>query len=707
MKPKLKNDVMYIPSSEGTYFLSNQSSLTLKGKHVYQWIDSLAPHLDGRETLEELTRGLSADKKGMVSQLVGILSDKGFVKDVTADKAHTLDPEEEVAYASEIAFIDYFCDSAAHRFERFRNSKILSIGSGLTLTALVQANFHSGLGHIHVRTTKECPTQSTRHYEYLEVARQRDPRQGLTEEIGDWPDDESAIAAAINAAEAIVHVSDKPMMARARMLNGLCVEAKKPFVQAIVVDGHAWIGPIWIPEDQSGCWECAWRRLQANHSHEKYAFRDHPRSQPNEFLAAPTAAIVANQLSFEIFKYLTGTGQLETQRRMIKVDLETLQSEVHSFLPHPLCQSCQSPAEQTKTCFLDAVRLLKKELTDEKTFSEKIIDCIDEELGLLGSPDERDFTQLPLCTSWVTISQPMAPSTSPKSLGVIGLGFDLGAARRNATQRACELYAAGIVDRRRLPKANGGEQDILAVRASKRFENDRLPPSDDWVWGYDPHEDQAFMVPAELAFPTLRGTVPSKNTVVGLASGFSWPEAVSKGLLHHCNKLTVANLATAKRPFDPLDLSAVPLTEQGKRYERMLESYGESVVAYDVTGVLDIPTFAFCVRDATVAYVSDVGAPEAIESGLEQVVQYHQARTSNRPALAPPEAPDFPTELRGSKLAALRFEGPLGWPGRQNLLQDRLRDQGWRVLVIPIGHDPALTDILPHLVNVVLVKKRG
>src|SRR5258708_29330163 len=150
----------------------------------------------------------------------------------------------------------------------------------------------------------------------------------------------------------------RPMLARARMLNQLCVANNKSLLQAVRVEDQAWIGPL-VRSDANGCWECAWRRLQANlrtmqgHNgcnlqrghgellplpmainrtraqltpeelHSFYAFQDQTTAPISRFVALPTATLVANQLAFEILKFVTEAGPLETAESLIEVDLET------------------------------------------------------------------------------------------------------------------------------------------------------------------------------------------------------------------------------------------------------------------------------------------------------------------------------------------------------------------------------------------------
>src|SRR5437660_2887468 len=145
MRAKIKGDTFYVPVSEGIYFRNNQGAFVLKGKVVHRWFERLIPYLDGQYMLEEIVQGLPAEKRTMIEDLVRILVHKGFLKNVASDLPHQLRETEQRLYASEIAFIDAFTDSAAHRFEQYRNSRILLIGSGLTFTGVVHALLRSGV----------------------------------------------------------------------------------------------------------------------------------------------------------------------------------------------------------------------------------------------------------------------------------------------------------------------------------------------------------------------------------------------------------------------------------------------------------------------------------------------------------------------------------------------------------------------------------
>ncbi len=703
VRPKLRGDTKYVPTSEGVYLQNNRRVLRIPGKQVYQWVDRLAPHLDGNRSLAELTDGLSTDRAEMVDQLIEMLAGAGFVKDVEADRSHTLNPADTDAYAAEIAFIDYFCDSAAARFQEFRHARVVAVGSGQTLTALVAANLAVGLRNVEVLVTDECPTDLDRLHQHLETARRRDPDQMLTvQRVTGWDGDETAVRAALEPFDAVVHICDRPMLARARMLDRLCWAQGTVLQQAVVVGDQAWIGPLVGSDDeQAGGWESAWRRLQATRTgpaagRRRFAFTDDPTAPVSQYLTSPTAALVANHASFEVFKHLTGVPVPETREQLLRVDLETLRTSAHRFRPHPSCVPvAQIAAPSSATLAGTVERLAAGESTEEQSFSQQVRDCFDEQLGLFTFLDEGEFQQLPLNVCHVTISNPALLTEPDEPLTAVGLGTDMGMARRRAAQRACELYAAGVVDERRLVHDTGVQ--ATGVQANGQGAQ---------VWGFDLVEQRPRKVPAASVFPTLRGLAPSRHSAPWLASGFSWAGALATALASVAQQLTVAELDFDGEPFPLVDLDAGILDEHSARYVQILRAWDVSVAVYEVTGTLQVPTFAFCAGEAasapTVAYRSGVDVRDALRRGLEQTVAYVQARVNHQPDYAPPDVADLPHRARGVRPTLLHPGSPGDWVHQQRRLGEALTRRGHRVVVVPLDHDPALTEVLPYLVNLVV-----
>lgn len=707
MRPKLKEDTFYIPVSDGIYLRNNRGPFTIKGKVVYRWLERLAPYLNGQYTLEEITQGLPEEKKSMINDLVTLLLVNGFIKDLTDDHPHTLSAAEERLYAPEIAFIDSFVNSAAHRFEQFRQSRMLLIGSGLSFTALVHANLRSGVQQLAVLTTNECFTSQQQYYQYLDECNQRGSCQSLIDVRSARWSEETEVGVTIQPFDVVIAVSDLPMLARARMLNKLCRALGKTLIQAVIVDHHAWVGPS-MHAETSGCWECAWLRLQAHLSDVSkelplYAFQDHPDTPTSRCIAVPTATVVANQLSFEIFKYLTGAGHLETEAHLLSIDLETLEVEKHPFLPHPLCTACHPPTVPTAELFHTTLHHLEQgSPIDQETFAKHATICFESHLGLFTSITEDDFIQLPLNISQVTVSNPMLLPHLNEPIVVTGVGTDVSIARRRATQRACEIYAASIVDQRQLLQPN----HVQRVQCVKQMEwltlEKGLDAGEHWTWARNLHTAQTCLVPASFIYPGLRGVIPSDTTTPGLASGLSYAEAISRALLSYCKYLTLRDIAMAQKPFAQVKLEALSLSAEGARYRHLVELLGETIAIYDVTGPLQVPTFAFCLGDTTLAYSSHLDISEAIHDGLEQILQHYQSITNDQLQYALGVVSNLLTDLRGTDITLPEYKALPDWPTRQSYLQDVLYTRGWRAFVAPLHPDPALTSILPYIVHVLL-----
>jgi putative thiazole-containing bacteriocin maturation protein len=707
MRPKLTGDTFYIPLADGVYFRNNQRAFKIKGKMIYRWMEKLAPYLEGQHTLEEITDGLDPQRRAMVTDLVTTLQANHFLKDTSHDLPHTLSALERETYAPEIAFIDSFCDSAASRFERFRNHQVLVIGSGLTLRGLVHASLKCGLRHLAVVTTHEGETHTQRHQEYLDRFHQGDPEQTLREIAApDWSN-EAEVLTVLQPFDTIVHISDQPMLARTRMLNRLCVTHAKNFLQATVVEDHAWIGPLVRPE-VDGCWECAWRRLQGNLANRQepfscYDFRDQTAVPPSRCVALPTAALIANQLGFELFKSVTEAGPVETAHKLMEVDLETLRSQSHPFLPHPLCQACQHPVPRTEAAFVATMHQLEQgEPLDQDVFSQRAAPCFETRLGLFRSLDEDDFVQLPLSVCKAVVSEPMPQEHLGNPPTVLGRGSSFRASRLRATLRACEVYACRLVDRRRLPSRE--MQQELPMPAERFLCEAPLAEVKEWVWASDLQSGQACLVPAALIYPALRGLSPDGETRLGLGSGMSWAEALSRGLLSLCQHLTVAHLRERPEPYPQVDLATTPLEPEGTWQRHalafILEKLDEILTVYDVTGPLQVPTLAFCLGEKIIAYHAQFTVAQALREGLETALITWQLAPEQTPVV--PAPPELPFSLRGSNTSVPSYEVPQDWSERLQWLLLALQKQQWRAFAVPLDHDPALREVLPYLASVFL-----
>ena len=708
---KWKTDTCSVLLADGVYLRGNNSRLILKGKSLYRLLERLAPTLNGEVTLAEITEGLDAERTRMVTNLLEKLAAHHFLNDTSQDQLHGLDQAELETYAPDLAFIESFQTSAARRFECFRNQRLLLISSGAGLTSLLQAGLQGGMKQLNALLTPEdesgpssppdalsayAEAVSTEHVRFIDLAT--------------W-DDEAGVREIIQAYDAVLHLAEWPALARARLLNRVCLEQQKTLIQAVIVDNHAWVGPLVCPET-SICWECAWRRLQANLQDRPaslacYELADQPSTSPD--LSPAAATVVANQLFFALFQHVTRISTAEAAGRLTAIDLRTLLGESHAFLPHPHCQAghvaqhvdeFSQPSSETgqysPVQFLTQIRRLRqRDPIDPDLFLERVMGCVDKRCGLFSANEHEHFVQVPLAVYRMQLSNPMRLQHASASLSVTAVGSDPKSASIRVAQKACEGYAASFVDQRRLLAPETAMQGAIpAIQAGQLIGHEPyFPDGERWTWALDLHTQQAAFVPAGAVFNQHQR---------GVASGMSWAEALCRALLDWCNMLTVEQLREGAQPYAQVDLEGALLTPEDRHLARLLRAVGPLTV-YDVTGPLRVPTFAVCLDERVVVYSTHCDAARALRIGLEQALQQYQSEHFQQDAYAVGAVPDLPMYLRGSHPTLPSYALPEAWPDRLAWLLQRWRASGLQALAVPLDHDPALAQLYPFIARILVI----
>ncbi|MFH8385761.1 hypothetical protein ACH4E7_33340 [Kitasatospora sp. NPDC018058] len=651
IRPRLRGDVYVMRVPEGAYIRSNLGGSMLKGASTYEWIQRIAPLLDGTRTLGELCAAVPEQSRAALAKLTLLLLGKGYVKNVLDDRPHTLTADLARTYAANIAFIEYFVDSPELRFERYRDGAVVLAGAGPLLQALANSQLRSGVRTVSVAPFAESPFDRDRVAEHLAAARALDPDQQVAY-LGADADDRLVAGAAM-----VLHVADRPMIERALRLPRAARAADAAFVQAVAVGDEAWIGPVIGKDGDATAWESAWRRLRALAPDLAGAdLRDHPELAPSEFLRGPTVALVANQLCFAAFRHLTGIDQGQAADQLVRFDLETLETATHAFLPHPLALPAvpDDPARLAVLCTAPPV--------DDEELGRRAVDCVDARTGVFAEITERDYEQLPLFVSEVVVSDPVGLVGGP--FPVHGYGESVVESRQRAVRRAFERYAAVMTDSRK---------------------GDRLH-------GVDVLTGEPVEVEAAAVFPA--------RTAV---SGADWSEAVRAAVVAAAGAGVGAALATATAPLPRLDLDGGELTARAARYRKLLDIVDQPFEIYDLSALLGLPTFAFTTPEATVACVSGLEAGAALEQGLELTLLAYQSQAAKQPGYAPQPVPDLPAALRGEPRPDPGRSGV--WPSPVTLdeVVARLTREGGRVVAVPLDHDPRVARLCPFVAQAVVV----
>jgi putative thiazole-containing bacteriocin maturation protein len=651
LRPRLRGDVYVMRVPEGAYIRSNMGGSMLKGASTYEWVQRVAPLLDGTKTLRELCEAAPEASRTSLAKLIQLLHAKGYVKNVLDDRPHTLSAELAENYAANIAFIEYFRDSPELRFERYRDSTLTLTGAGPLLQALAHAQLRAGVRTPRLAPFAESPLDRDRIAEHLAAAQAQDPEQGIDYVSVDGVMSlRQQLEHVASDATMVLHVADRPMIERACALPHVAVAAGAAFAQAVAVGDDAWIGPVIGPDGDPGQWESGWRRLCALAPGTVGAdLLDHPDVMPSEYLRGPTVALVANQLCFAAFRHLTGIEQGAAADSLVRFDLETLETEKHPFLPHPLALPVvpDDPAR--------LARLAAAEPVDDEELARRAVGCVDGRTGVFAEVTERDYEQLPLFVSEIVVSDPVGLAGGPFS--VFGHGDTVVESRRHAVRRAFEQYAAVMVDDRKGTSLHGR----------------------DLVTGETVTVDAGDVFPARAV----------------AASGTTWAQAEAAAVVAAANAHVVKAVPNLTEPLLRLDLDDVELGERAIRYRKLLATVVQPFEVYDLTHVLAVPTFAFTTPAGTVGYVSDVDVAAALERGLALTLLAYQAEATVQPAYAPAPAPDLPERLRGDF-------GARPESASVTEIVERLARSGGRVVAVPLDHDPAVARRCPFVARVVV-----
>ncbi|MEV1002353.1 TOMM precursor leader peptide-binding protein [Nonomuraea sp. NPDC050202] len=438
-RPRLRDDCWYVPVEDGLYLRTHTHSLRLQGGGLHSLLERLAPLLDGTRSVAELVAGLPPRPAQVVTQLTQELLRHGLARDAATELPHELEPWEVRRYAKEIAFAEGMGGSGAHRFERFRLGKVLLVGAGGTMTALVRSILRIGVRHPAVWTTSEVPTETDLYQTILAERREDDPAQQLT--MVSEPDPGSDLhrfEAEFAGYDAILHCSDRPMLGRAAIIARAARSAGIPSLHALPIAGAAWVGPSG-PDTAGGCMECAVRRARGavSRDHAEWAaldLSDRPDAA-EPYLSGPLIGMVAATLAMGYFRLVVDTE--ETAARITVIDLATATAQEHRLYPHPSCRAC-APPELPPVADRISHLSVRPAVTAEVLFR-RAADLLDRRFGPLIEVGEADRTQVPLAAVAATVADPAALASGP--LVAIAVAPDRARARQRALLGGLELAA--------------------------------------------------------------------------------------------------------------------------------------------------------------------------------------------------------------------------------------------------------------------------
>jgi putative thiazole-containing bacteriocin maturation protein len=465
MRLKVKRDTFFLPDpNSGVFFRNNVSSFRMEGSMIDQWVEKLIPMFNGEYTLEYLTNGLPVAYRDRVFEIAEALYRNGFVRDVSQDRPHQLKEQVLKKYASQIEFVDNLLDSGGFRFQNYRQAKVLAVGSGPFFVSLVASLLDSGLPKFQMLITDSVQTNRQRLMELVAHARKTDPDVEI-EEVTRNKQGESSWEEIVNPFDFILYVSEQDNVEELRLLHRVSKEEKKVFLPAICLKQAGLAGPF-VQPDSKVCWESAWRRI-----HQSALIKDEEFSTSS----ATPGSMLANVIVFELFKDVTGVSEKEQKNKFFLLDLETLEGDWHSFIPHPLVTG------QTSAKLVDDAEMRLAQGTERGDPGRLLLSfnqLTSKVTGIFRIWEEGDLKQLPLAQCRVQAVNPLAEGPAELLGDIVCTGLTHEEARREAGLSGIEAYVSQIVGSLDLPsevEVGAGETFAESVgRGLQRWMDEEL-----------------------------------------------------------------------------------------------------------------------------------------------------------------------------------------------------------------------------------------
>ncbi|MCQ6277689.1 putative thiazole-containing bacteriocin maturation protein [Bacillus sp. EB600] len=429
---KVKRDTFFVPDSNGgVYFRNNVSSFRLEGQTIYQWIEKLVPMFNGEQTLADLTEGLTEPYRNRVYELSETLVKNGFVRDLSKDRPHYLNRTVLERYASQIEFIENFTDSAACRFQQYRQTKPLVIGSGFMAVSMITSLLESGIAKCDVIFLDTTATNRERLQDVVQHMKTKDSEVEVMEVFLQQERVECLWREEVRPYDWVLYVTEDGSIEQLRELNHICKQEGKAFIPAICLEQVGLAGPVVVPE-ADGCFESAWHRIHQS------ALKRGDRPQKNSSTAA---AVLANVAVFEFFKKVTGVAAPNQSNQIYFLNMETMEGEWLSFITHPL-----SAAKDVSPRLIEDLDEMFNKDIKRNEHPPNLLDFFgrltSEETGIFHTWEEHNLSQLPLAQCYVQAVDPLSDGPAELLPEKVCSGFTHLEAQKEAGLAGIEMYVS-------------------------------------------------------------------------------------------------------------------------------------------------------------------------------------------------------------------------------------------------------------------------
>ncbi|MFD0696483.1 TOMM precursor leader peptide-binding protein [Paenibacillus sp. GCM10027628] len=382
-----------------------------------------------------------------------------------------------------------------------------------------------------------------------------------------------------------------------------------PWLRGFVSFGEAVIGPLVRPGSQ-GCSQCAdIRSLMAGRDRREMRALQQRLSAhggiARDAWASRTGLLqAAHLLVAEARKMLQGIP-VQLAEKVSVINLKTLESTLHFFLPDPLCPVCNRLPDDSSAAARISLQPSPKISLD--SYRSRPMD----DLKKVLTKDYLDYRTGFLNGKMVDLASPFADV----SVNLPLIAEDVGTAGRTHSYAASELTAilegleryCGLAPRGKRTVVHGSFRNLedqaldpvnLGVHAKEQYAQPGFPFTAfdpdrpiDWVWGYSFLQERPILVPEQLAYYSMGcGHSFVSESSNGCALGGSLEEAIFYGILEVVERDSFLMTWYAQLPLPRLDPYSANDRELQLMIERLRAVAGFDVYFYNSTMEHGIPS---------------------------------------------------------------------------------------------------------------------
>ena len=368
-----------------------------------------------------------------------------------------------------------------------------------------------------------------------------------------------------------------------------------PWLRGFISFGEGVVGPL-VRSDTQGCSQCAEnRRLMAGRDRKEMWEMQQKLAadggMSRDAWASRTGLLqIAHLLGAEVQRILLG-DQVHSEGRVCLINLKTLKSSWHAFLPDPLCPVCSQLPEDSPTAARVSLKQSPKIEGSYRCRSmddlNKVLvkDYLDHRTGVLNGkmydlvPPFADVAvNLPLFTG----DEGVAGRTHSYALSELtaileGLERSCGISPRGKRTVVYDCFN-NLRDQALNPIKVGVHAKEQYARPGFPFEQFNPDSQMNWVWGYSFLQERPILVPELLAYYSLgcgQGFV--YETSNGCALGGSLEEAIFYGILEVVERDSFLMTWYAELPLPRLD----PYSANDQELQLMIDRV-RAVAGYDL-----------------------------------------------------------------------------------------------------------------------------